>query len=89
MAGKALTVVEAGTPAEARALVAAIPNTFEAGQIVDRARALNPELAMDAGSAARRPSLFSHPCAPREAVVFSNLPRDREQRAEHFPARIW
>ena len=37
-------ILAAANVAEARRLVVAVPNPFEAGQIVERARALNPNL---------------------------------------------
>jgi CPA2 family monovalent cation:H+ antiporter-2 len=44
IAGNAITLLRAANLAEARALLVAIPDSFEAGQIVAQARAANPGL---------------------------------------------
>jgi CPA2 family monovalent cation:H+ antiporter-2 len=44
IAGNATQILAAANLAKARTLLVAIPDTFEAGQIVQQARALNPTL---------------------------------------------
>lgn len=44
IAGNATVMLMSANLAEARALVVAIPDTFEAGQIIEQARAMNPKL---------------------------------------------
>ncbi len=44
MAGNATTIIKSANLAEARTLIVAIPDTFEAGQIIAQARAISPNL---------------------------------------------
>ncbi|MCL4767049.1 MAG: Kef family K(+) transporter [Hyphomicrobiaceae bacterium] len=44
MAGNAMLILKSANLPEARMLLVAIPDTFEAGQIIAQARAMNPEL---------------------------------------------
>ena len=44
MAGNATVMIKAANVPEARTLLVAIPDTFEAGQIIEQAKALNPDL---------------------------------------------
>jgi CPA2 family monovalent cation:H+ antiporter-2 len=69
MAANAVTSLRAANLEKARCLIVAIPENFEAGQVVEQARAINPRLAIFARGHSEAEMAHLKDCGASEIVL--------------------